>query len=49
MSLRFVLLGLLTSEPNTGYGLGRLLRGEMNHLREASLQQIYTELSWLLK
>ena len=49
MSLRIVLLGLLTSEPNTGYGLGRLLRGEMNHLREASLQQIYTELSWLSK
>jgi DNA-binding PadR family transcriptional regulator len=47
MSLRGVLLALLSEEPNTGYGLGRLLRSELSHLWEARLQQIYVELTKL--
>ncbi len=44
MNLRFVLLALLSDEPNTGYGLGRVLSGEVKHLWDTSLQQIYGEL-----
>lgn len=47
MSLRFVLLALLSKGPNTGYRLGRLLQGELNHLWDARLQQIYSELAKL--
>ena len=47
MSLRFVLLALLSQEPNTGYGLSRLLRGQLHHLWEVHLQQIYRELGKL--
>jgi PadR family transcriptional regulator, regulatory protein AphA len=47
MSLRGVLLALLSKEPNTGYGLGRQLRTELSHLWEARLQQIYVELTKL--
>ena len=47
MSLRFVLLALLSKEPNTGYGIGRLLHGQLNHLWDARLQQIYSELAKL--
>jgi DNA-binding PadR family transcriptional regulator len=46
-SLRTVLLALLDARPNTGYGLGRLLRHELRHLWEARLQQIYSELAAL--
>jgi DNA-binding PadR family transcriptional regulator len=47
MSLQHVLLALLSKEPNTGYGVGRLLRFELGHLWEARLQQIYGELAKL--
>ena len=47
MSLRHVLLALLSKQPNTGYGLGRLLHHELNHCWDARLQQIYTELGKL--
>lgn len=47
MSLRSVLLALLSKEPNTGYGVGRLLRRELSHLWDARLQQIYGELARL--
>ncbi len=47
MSLRYVLLALLSNEPNTGYGIGRLLDTQLNHLWEARLQQIYSELAKL--
>ena len=47
MSLRYVILSLLSVEPNTGYGIGRVLRGELSHVWEARLQQIYTELAKL--
>lgn len=47
MSLRGVLLALLSKEPNTGYGLGRQLRYDLSHLWEARLQQIYVELAKL--
>lgn len=47
MSLRFVLLSLLSKEPDTGYGLGRTLHGQLNHLWDARLQQIYSELGKL--
>ena len=47
MSLRFVLLALLSREPNTGYGLGCLLHGQLNHVWDAWLQQIYSELARL--
>jgi PadR family transcriptional regulator AphA len=47
MSLRGVLLALLSKEPNTGYGLGRQLRDDLSHLWEARLQQIYVELTKL--
>lgn len=48
-ALRLVVLALLSKEPNTGYGLGRLLRGPLCHLWQARLQQIYTELGKLEK
>jgi DNA-binding PadR family transcriptional regulator len=47
MSLRSVLLALLSKQANTGYGVGRLLHGELSYLWEASLQQIYCELGRL--
>jgi PadR family transcriptional regulator AphA len=47
MSLRSVLLALLSKEANTGYGLGRLLRNEYQYLWDARLQQIYGELGRL--
>ena len=47
MSLRFVLLCLLSKEPDTGYGLGRTLHRQLNHLWAARLQQIYSELGKL--
>ena len=47
MSLRSVLLVLLSKEPNSGYGVGRLLRNELGHLWDTRLQQIYGELAKL--
>jgi DNA-binding PadR family transcriptional regulator len=47
MSLRSVLLVLLSRESNTGYGVGRLLRTEYKYLWDARLQQIYGELGKL--
>jgi len=47
MTLRAVLLALLSKEPNTGYGLGRLLRDDLHYLWDARLQQIYAELARL--
>ena len=47
MTLRFVLLSLLSKEPATGYGLGRTLHSELNHLWEAHSQQVYLELGKL--
>jgi len=40
-------LALLSKQPNTGYGVGRLLHRDLHHLWEASLQQIYGELGRL--
>lgn len=45
MSLRYVLLALLSKNPNSGYGLGRLLQKRLRHLWDARLQQIYSELA----
>ena len=45
--LRPVLLALLSKQPNTGYGLARLLRRDLNYLWDARLQQIYFELAKL--
>ncbi|MGB2694782.1 MAG: PadR family transcriptional regulator [Dehalococcoidia bacterium] len=47
MSLRFVLMGLLSEQPDTGYGLKRRLRVGLSHIWEAPLQQIYSELAHL--
>jgi len=47
MSLRNVLLALLSKRPNSGYGLGRLLQKRLRHLWDARLQQIYSELAKL--
>jgi DNA-binding PadR family transcriptional regulator len=47
MSLRFALLAMLCKEPNTGYGIGRLLHSQLDHLWDARLQQIYSELAKL--
>lgn len=47
MSLRYVLLALLSKKPNSGYGLGRLLQRQLGHLWDARLQQIYSELAKL--
>lgn len=47
MSLQSVLLVILSKEPNTGYGVGRLLRCQLSHLWDARLQQIYGELAKL--
>ncbi|MEX0785814.1 MAG: PadR family transcriptional regulator [Dehalococcoidia bacterium] len=47
MSLRYVLLALLSKKPNSGYGLGRLLQRQLGHLWEARLQQIYGEMAKL--
>jgi PadR family transcriptional regulator AphA len=45
LSLQNVLLALLHREPNTGYGISRLFRGEARHLWDAHLQQIYAKLA----
>lgn len=45
MTLRFLLLALLAQEPNTGYGINRLLRKQMPHLWLTSIQHIYAELA----
>ena len=47
MSLRFVVMALLSKEPNTGYRIGRLLDDPLGHLWDARLQQIYSELGKL--
>lgn len=47
MSLQSVLLAILSKEPNTGYGIGRLLRYQLGHIWDARLQQIYGELAKL--
>lgn len=47
MSLRPVVLAILSKEPNTGYGVGRLLRHDLSHIWDARLQQIYGELAKL--
>ena len=47
MSLRSALLAILSKEPNTGYGVGRLLQKELSHIWDARLQQIYGELARL--
>ena len=45
MGLRYVLLGLLSKEPNTGYGIARALRRSLDQVWDARLQQIYAELA----
>ncbi|MEX1255138.1 MAG: PadR family transcriptional regulator [Dehalococcoidia bacterium] len=45
MSLRYVLLAVLSKQPNTGYGIGKLLRTELRHIWQARLQQIYSDLA----
>ena len=45
--LRLVILALLADEPNSGYGLGRALAKERNHVWSANTQQIYAELAKL--
>ena len=47
MSLRFVLLALLSKKRTTGYDMGRRLHREFSHIWVARLQQIYVELSKL--
>ena len=47
MSLRPVVLVILSKAPNTGYGVGRLLRHDLSHIWDARLQQIYGELAKL--
>lgn len=47
MSLSFVLLALLSRKPNSGYGLGRVLRCDLDHVWGARLQQIYSDLAKL--
>lgn len=47
MGLRHVLLGLLSREPNTGYGIARALRSSLDQVWDARLQQIYAELARL--
>lgn len=47
MSLRSVLLVLLSRASNTGYGMGRLLHHEFHHVWDARLQQIYGEFARL--
>ena len=47
MSLRHVLLTVLSREPNSGYGIGKLLQKELSHIWDARLQQIYGELAKL--
>ena len=47
MSLRHVLLTILSKEPNSGYGIGSLLQKELSHIWDARLQQIYGELAKL--
>ena len=45
MSLRVVVLAVLSKEPNSGYGISKELRGPLRHIWEARLQQIYAELA----
>ncbi len=47
MSLRFVLLALLSKKRTTGYDMGRRLHSELSHIWVARLQQIYVELAKL--
>ena len=47
MSLRFVLLALLSKKETTGYDMGRWLHNELSHIWVARLQQIYVELAKL--
>lgn len=47
MSLKHVLLTVLNKEPNSGYGIGRMLQQELGHVWSARLQQIYSELAKL--
>ncbi len=47
MSLRHVLLTVLSKEANSGYGIGKLLQRELSHIWDARLQQIYSELAKL--
>lgn len=47
MSLRFVLLALLSKKRSTGYDMGRRLHGQLSHIWAARLQQIYVELAKL--
>ena len=47
MSLRYVLLALLSEKPNSGYGLGRLLSTDLSHIWDACLQQVYGEMAKL--
>lgn len=44
MSLRFVLLALLSKKRTTGYDMGRRLHSQLSHVWVAQLQQIYVEL-----
>lgn len=49
MSLSYAILGLLTYRPMTGYGLKKIFGKSISHVWEASLSQIYRELSSLEK
>ena len=45
--LQSVLLAMLSEQPNTGYGIARLLRNGLSHLWDARPQHIYYELAKL--
>ena len=49
MSLSHAILGLLTYRPMSGYGLKKIFSKSIAHVWEASLSQIYRELSSLEK
>lgn len=49
MSLSHAILGLLTYRPMSGYGLKKIFGKSISHVWEASLSQIYRELSSLEK
>ncbi len=49
MSLRYVLLGLLSENPGHGYGLRKLILHRLAHFRKINEGQLYTELAKMEK
>lgn len=49
MSLRYVLLGLLTESSTHGYGLRKMILHRLGHFRSINEGQLYTELSKMEK